>query len=253
MIIETHFHLDYLKAKSPNEIIADAKGVGVEKFITISVDPKNIDHVLKLAQEYSEVYCSQGIHPHDAKDASDELIRDLSRRAKLTKVVAIGEIGLDYYYNHSPREIQIKRFEEQLQVASETDLPVIIHSRDADEDMINILKSFAPKLKRKGVIHSFSSTLELAQNALNLDFYLGFNGMVTFKNAQNVKDAVSLCPVDKLLFETDSPFLSPVPHRGKENSPANLPFIISEIAKIKDIDESELRKQVYQNSQELFF
>lgn len=252
MIIETHCHLDYLKEKTLDEIVEDAKNAGVEKIITISVDPLNIDEVPKIADAYPMIYFTQGIHPHDAKDADEVVWNKIRTRASHPKMVAVGEIGLDYFYNHSPTDIQKNVFKIQLELAIELQKPVVIHSRDADLDMIEILSLYEGRMTKKGVIHSFSSSLELLQWSIDHGFYIGFNGMTTFKKAFNVHDAVKLCPVDKILFETDSPFLTPAPHRGKENHPSFLPFIIAEIAKIKNIDESELKRKVFENSKTLF-
>jgi TatD DNase family protein len=162
--------------------------------------------------------------------------------------VAVGEIGLDYHYNNSPRDIQIAVFEKQLQIACDTNLPVVIHTREADEDTRDILKNFSKNLKSKGVIHSFTSSKELAEFVLAENFYIGFNGIITFKNAINVQDVVKITPIEQILFETDSPFLTPVPHRGKENAPYYLPHIVEKIAELKNISLDILKPQVYQNS-----
>jgi TatD DNase family protein len=252
MIFETHCHLDYLKAKSFEEIIQDAHNAGVTRIVTISVDPSNIKLAHELSVRFPHVYYSQGIHPHDAKEMTDDLFLLIKERAKDPKMVAVGEIGLDYFYNHSPKEIQLSRFEQQLILATELNKPVIIHSRDADEDMITLLTKYAPQLSKKGVIHSFSSTLELASTALHLGFYLGFNGMVTFKKADNIIKAVELCPIDRMLIETDAPFLTPTPHRGIENAPAYLPFILKKIAEIKKVDPLELEEVLWRNSCRFF-
>jgi len=251
-IIETHCHLDYLKSKPLEQVLQEAKQNGIQKIITIAVEPDNFDIVKELAEKNEMIFYSQGIHPHDAKLVTDEALNKIKTRTAETKMLAVGEIGLDYYYDHSPREKQIDVFELQLQIAINANKPVIIHSRDADEDMINILKKYAPKLNQKGVIHSFTSGELLAKEALKLGFYIGFNGIITFKNAKNVRDIVEICPLNRILLETDAPFLTPVPHRGKENSPANLPYILEKIAEIKNIPSDEVAKQCFKNSQDLF-
>lgn len=252
-IVETHFHLDYLKSQSVEETLRLASEVGVEKFITIGVDPNNLDNAFNLAEGHDNLFCSQGIHPHDSKDATELEWTKIRERAKNPKMVAVGEIGLDYYYNHSPHDVQKVVFRKQLELAVELDKPVIIHSRDADEDMVTFLEEFGPKLKRKGVVHSFSSGLELAKKALEAGFYLGFNGMITFPKADNVREAVKLCPLDRLLVETDSPFLTPVPNRGKENAPHQLPHILSKMAELKNITVEEMAEIAWANSHQLFF
>lgn len=252
-IIETHCHLDYLKARPLEEILSAATSEGVEKIITIAVEPANLNTVMELAQKYPQIYFTQGIHPHDARLCTSEALQTISVRAKHPKMVAIGEIGLDYYYNNSPQDRQLEVFKQHLELAIQTEKPVVIHSRDADEDMINILKEYSPRMPKKGVVHSFSSGEELARTAIDLGFYLGFNGMVTFKKAENVRNAVKLCPLEKILIETDAPFLTPVPHRGKENEPANLPFILEKIAEIKNFPLEKVAEACYANSHSLFF
>lgn len=252
-IIETHCHLDYLKSKPLDEIVQEAMDTGIEKIITISVEPDNFDSALSIAEKYEEVYFTQGIHPHDAKLIKVDSLQIIEERTKHEKMVAVGEIGLDYHYDNSPREKQKEVFKQQLEIAIKSDKPVVIHSRDADEDMIAILSEYAPRMARKGVIHSFTSGEELAKKALELGFYLGFNGIITFKSAQNVRDIVSLCPLERALLETDSPFLTPVPYRGKENSPAKLPHILEKIAEIKNIAPEKVQETCYQNSLDLFF
>lgn len=255
-IIETHFHLDMLKSASRDEVMEKNRLHNISKLITISTSAKNLDEVINISLTYPEVYCTQGLHPHDGKEWNEEvkkhLLSNLLNSAKNKKIVAIGEIGLDYYYSKSPREEQIKAFEEQLQLAVDFNLPAVIHTRDADEDTIAVLKNFAPKLKRKGVLHSFTSSLELAKFSLAHDFYLGFNGIITFKNAENVRDALRLAPLERILLETDAPFLTPDPYRGHENAPYYLPFIAEKIAEIKGHSLTEVLKQSYSNSVELF-
>lgn len=252
MLIETHCHLDYLKELPLEEIRAKIKEAGITKVITIGVDPENLDKVHELSKLYPEVYYTQGIHPHDSKEASETEFQKIITRSAEAKMVAVGEIGLDYHYNNSPRDIQIKMFERQLQIACDQDLPVVIHTRDADEDTQSILKNFSSKLKRKGVVHSFTSSKELAEFVLSEGFYIGFNGIITFKKAENVQEVVKITPPAHILFETDSPFLTPVPHRGKENAPYYLPFVAAKVAELKGLDLEQLKGQVYQNSLQCF-
>lgn len=248
MFIETHCHLDYLKAEPLDEIRKKIREAGITKVITIGVDPDNLDKVRDLSDSCEEIYFTQGIHPHDAKEATEVEFGKIISRGAMKKMVAVGEIGLDYHYNNSPPEIQRKVFEKQLQIAADHDLPVVIHSRDADDDTKAILKEFSSLLKRKGVVHSFTSSLALAEFVLREGFYLGFNGIITFKKAQNVQEVVKITPAKQLLFETDSPFLTPVPHRGKENAPYYLPFVAAKIAELKNLDLELLKKQVFENS-----
>ena len=251
-IIETHCHLDYLKQAPLEEILQRCAEVNIEKIITIGVDPENLDKVFELSNENEMIYFTQGIHPHDAKDARDDDMKKIIQRCSEKKMVAVGEIGLDYHYDNSPRKIQLSRFEEQMQIAVDHNKPVVIHSRDADDDMISILKSFGPSLKRHGVIHSFTATKKLAETALDLGFYLGFNGIITFKKAEDVRDIVRYAPLERLLIETDAPFLTPVPHRGKENAPFYLPFILEKMAELKEVSVEKAASVFYQNSIQLF-
>jgi TatD DNase family protein len=252
MFIETHCHLDYLKAEPLEDIRRKIKEAAIEKVITIGVDPQNLDKVMELALSLEEVFFTQGIHPHDAKEFSEVEDQKISSRTTEKKMVAVGEIGLDYHYDNSPREVQRKVFERQLQIACDHDLPVVIHTREAEQDTQDILKNFSRSLKRKGVVHSFTSTRELAEFVLAEGFFLGFNGIITFKKAENVQEVVKITPEDRILFETDSPFLTPVPHRGKENAPYYLPFVAAKIAELKGVDLERLKQQVYQNSLRCF-
>jgi TatD DNase family protein len=253
-IIETHFHLDMLKNLNESDILQLSKTHNIEKLITISTSPDNLDQVITLSKSHDHLYCSQGLHPHAGsewnEDVKKHVIKNLN--TKYEKIVAVGEIGLDYHYSKSPHAEQRKAFEEQLQIAVDFELPVIIHSRDADEDTISIMKNFSSTLKTKGVIHSFTSGLELARFALNENFYLGFNGIITFKNAENVRDALRITPIDRILLETDAPFLTPEPYRGVENAPHYLPFIAEKIAEVKGIELEILLNTIYNNSFQLF-
>ncbi|MFA6239029.1 MAG: TatD family hydrolase [Bacteriovorax sp.] len=255
-IIETHFHLDMLKALPRDEMVAKTRHHNIEKMITISTSANNLDEVISICENYPEIYCTQGLHPHDGKEWNEDVkahvLKNLKDPLRNKKIVAIGEIGLDFYYSKSPREEQINAFEEQLQIAVDCNLPVVIHSRDADIETMDVLKNFSNSLKRKGVIHSFTSGLDLAKFALAENFYLGFNGIITFKNAQNVRDALKITPLDKILLETDAPFLTPDPYRGVENAPYYLPFIAAKVAEVKEVPIETVLKQAYLNSKQLF-
>jgi len=251
-IIETHCHLDYLKEKSREEILSLCTSHGIEKLITISVSPKNLDTALEIAEQHSHIYCSQGIHPHEAKDWNEQVEIKIKKSLSGKKVVAVGEIGLDYYYDNSPRDKQLLAFNRQLELAIEENLPVIIHSRDADEDTLSTLQNHSSQLTSKGVIHSFTSGVDLARQAIKMGFYLGFNGIITFKSAKNVRDIVRLTPIENILLETDSPFLTPTPFRGKENAPYYLPLVAQAISEIKQLPIEVVLEKAYQNSHQLF-
>lgn len=252
-IIETHFHLDYLKEDSAENLLAAARAVGVERFMTISVEPGNMPKALELAQQFEDVYATLGVHPHEAEQFNDSTAQYMHEHCTHNKVVAVGEIGLDYFYEHSPREIQRNAFCQQLEIAIQHQLPVVIHTRDADEDCMAILKEYAPQMLNKGVIHSFTSGMELAELAVDLGFCLGINGIVTFNKADNVREVVAATPLENILLETDAPFLTPVPYRGRENTPKYLPFIAEKIAMVKELEVSQVLTQTYHNSLRVFF
>ena len=189
-IIETHCHLDYLDEAELMDTLDRSKAVGVERIITISVSLDNQDTVRDLTAVDPMIWCTQGLHPHEARSWNPAFNNQLETSLKHDKVVAVGEIGLDYYYEHSDRDTQIAAFEAQLEVACQTDKPVVIHTREADEDTQAILKNFSSKLKQRGVIHSFTSGMALAEFCLAEGYHLGFNGICTFKNADNVRDII---------------------------------------------------------------
>lgn len=251
---DTHCHLDYLKQAPTLEIINKTLEMGVDKMVSIATESSNLDKVLKIAHDYPEnVYCSQGIHPHDAKEYSDEVEAHIKKNIQSSKqVVALGEMGLDYHYDYSPKDKQHQAFEAQMQIAIDYELPVIIHTREAEEDTWNILSNFSSQLKKPLVLHSFTSEKWLAEKALEAGFYIGFNGIVTFKNAHNVREVLDIVPIEKLLLETDAPFLTPAPHRGKENAPFYLPHTASYICQHRQWGETQALEKIYQNSLEFF-
>lgn len=240
--IDIHCHLDMLE--DPKEAVSKAKKCGVEKIITISTNPASQKKVLDFAGSFPNVFCTLGIHPHDAKDFNIEVKKYILKNAHIKKCVAIGEIGLDYYYNHSEPSVQQKVFFEQLEMAQELNLPVQIHTRDAEKDTIDILKKFKPK----GVIHCFTGTQWLADEALSLGMNISFSGIVTFKKANEIQAVAKNTPIDRMHIETDAPFLAPVPMRGKKNVPANIPYIGGFLSTLKGIDTEELKKILWKNS-----
>ncbi len=252
-IIETHCHLDYLKEHALEELIQKVQQVNIEKIITIAVSPGNLDTVMELASKHPMIWGTQGVHPHDAEQYTEQTGLKIREQALNERIVAIGEIGLDYFYDNADREIQRQVFHDQLQIAADLDLPVVIHSRDADDDTIEILKRFETSLKRKGVIHSFTSGPELAQYAIDQGFCLGFNGICTFNTAENVRDIIRMTPLEHIILETDAPYLTPVPYRGRENASYYLPFVAEKVAEVKGIAVDEFLPMVYRNSQQLFF
>ena len=248
--IDTHCHLDKLDS-SPEEAIIEAKQAGVDRMVTVSVDEPSLDFVSSMVQQFPEVYGSVGFHPHDAAELTEDLeqkIRKLALEEK--KLIAIGETGLDYHYMYSSAEVQQQVFSKQLQLAVELNLPVIMHSREAEKDTLNILQEIpVPPL---GVAHSFTSSFEMAKTLIEMGWYIGINGIVTFKNAEDLREVVSWLPLDRLLLETDSPFLAPTPFRGKPNKPAYIPAIATFIAELRGISLEQLSEQTSANAQRLF-
>lgn len=251
-LIETHCHLDYLEGTALETALHHAQAVNIERIITIAVSPANQATVLQLAEQYPQVWGTQGIHPHDANDFDSHVENVIRANALHPKICAIGEIGLDYYYDHSDRVKQRAAFERQLQIAIDLALPVVIHTRDADDDTQAILRNFVGQMPKRGVIHSFTSGQALAEYCLAEGFCLGFNGISTFNKADNVRAIAALTPVEQVLLETDSPYLAPVPYRGVKNEPKYLPFIAAHIAKVKGVAIEELLPQVWANSVRTF-
>ncbi len=251
-MIDTHCHLDYLEQLSTADILAHAGSNGVDRCITIAVSPENLDRVRALTREYDVVYGTQGVHPHEA-DMYDESVGERIRSVLPDpKLVAIGEIGLDYHYDHSDRSQQRWAFAEQLQIALDLDLPIVVHTRDADDDTMAIFREFSGQGLR-GVIHSFTSSMALAEFCLSEGFHLGFNGIITFNKAENVREIVTAAPLDRILLETDAPFLTPVPFRGRENAPFYLPLVAQKVAELKGVSTEAAIAQTRNNAEGLFF
>jgi len=252
-IIETHCHLDYLQETETAAMLDQATDLGIERLISISVSPENLSPVRMLAERFEQVYATQGVHPHEAELYTEEVGEKIRSAWPHEKLLAVGEIGLDYYYDHADRKVQREVFASQLAIACDLGLPIVVHSREADKDTAAILSEYAPSMKHKGVIHSFTSSLALAETCLSLGFSLGFNGIITFNKAENVREVLAATPLDRILLETDSPYLTPVPYRGRENAPVYLPFIAEKVAEVKSVDLATLLPQVYQNSEQVFF
>ena len=254
-ITETHCHLDMLKDISLNDLRSSLDQMGISRLITIATSNKNFERVNEIQRLSDKIFFTLGTHPHEAKDfVSEDLdyIRETYQKDP-KKLVAVGEIGLDYYYDHSPKETQILVFKQHLDLAIELNLPVVIHTRDADEDMAKILIEYAPKMPKKGVVHSFSSGLALGKLAIEQGFYLGFNGMITFKNTEEVREAVRQTPVERILAETDSPFLAPHPFRGRQNTPQYIPLIMEKIAELKNLPINDCFSAIESNATDCFF
>ncbi|SCH27451.1 Uncharacterized deoxyribonuclease YcfH [uncultured Ruminococcus sp.] len=230
------------------ETISSIQKNGVAAVLNAGCDLPSSYSGVELTKRYPFFYCSVGIHPHDAQNCRDGYLKELEALAKEEKVVAIGEIGLDYHYDFSPRDLQKKVFAEQLQLANFLDLPVIIHSREATADTMELLQKYHPH----GVVHCFSGSSQTAKEILSLGMYLGFTGVVTFNNAKKVLEAVKATPADRLLLETDCPYMAPVPHRGKTCTSDMIAFTAEKIAQLKEMDTQALIDQAHQNTLSCF-
>ena len=236
MLIDSHCHLDDPQFDNDREaVLKRAQAEGVTRLVTIGCDLVTSQRAVFLSQEHSFIFSSIGIHPHEVKDitpATYDALRALVKSAPAGKVVAYGEIGLDYYYNFSPPDIQRQRFREQIALARELRLPIIVHSRDAKEDTLTILREEKAD-ELGGVFHCFTGDLEMAKAAMDLGFFLSFSGIVTFPKTIALQKVVQDMPLYRMLIETDSPYLSPHPHRGKRNEPAHVQYVARKIAELK--------------------
>lgn len=256
MLIDTHTHLDDARYNDDRDaIIARAREAGVERFITIGCDLATSESAVALAVQHDFVYASIGVHPHEVKHIQDNWYDEFRRLAKNKKVVAYGEIGLDYHYNHSSPKEQRERFREQIQLAHELRLPVIIHTREADADTVAILREEKAS-EIGGVFHCFSGNAALAKDALDLGFYLSFSGILTFQNATALREIAKTAPLDRVLIETDCPYLTPVPHRGKRNEPAFVTHVAAQLATIRadvtGLDANTIALATTRNAKRLF-
>lgn len=259
MLIDSHAHLDYEYDRSPEQLLAAASALGVNTVIAIAAAPESLDRVRDLAEKFPQVYFTSGIHPHDSSGFTPEIFAQIKQFAQHPKCVAIGELGLDFFYDHSSPEVQFKALETQLNFSVEVGKPVVVHTRDADAETIRFLEPHAKEFLKKhpskvpGVIHCFTGNAELAKTLLSFGYYISFSGIITFKNADPLRDVVkNLVPLDKMLVETDSPFLAPIPHRGKKNEPGFTRFVAEKVAELKGLSLEEVAKATRQNTQRLF-
>ncbi|ABO48616.1 hydrolase, TatD family [Desulforamulus reducens MI-1] len=251
MLIDSHAHLDNERfLEDQAEVIARCKEK-LTAVINVGYDLASSRRSLELAETYPFIYAAVGVHPHDAKEASGNYLHQIKEMAGHPRVVAIGEIGLDYYYDLSPRETQQRVFREQLRLAKELNKPYIIHNRDAHADIMQILREEAP-YPAGGVMHCFSASWEIAQECIKLGLYVSLAGPVTFSNAGKLKDIARQVPVDYLLVETDCPYLTPVPHRGKRNEPVYVQHVVDHVAKLRNMAAEELSQITAENTCRLF-
>jgi TatD DNase family protein len=255
--IDSHCHIDGPEFDADREeVIARAHEAGVTDMLNVvSGDPNSgaFERTVALAEQHESIFAAIGVHPHDAKlfdDATGERLTSLASQS--TRVIAWGEIGLDYYYDHSPRDVQREVFRRQLRLARELNLPVIIHSREADDDTVEILRDEMTGYERAGVMHCFGGGLPLALGAVELGFYISFAGNLTFKKAENLRDIARQLPLDRLLAETDCPYLTPVPFRGKRNEPARVVETARQLAELHGKEWEEMGRITSENFARLF-
>lgn len=253
MIIDSHCHLNFKQLiNNLDEVIENACNNDVQIMQTICTKMDEFDDIYQIADKYKNIYCSVGVHPHEAENHPDITKNDLVEKTKLPKVIGIGETGLDYYYEHSPKDLQKRSFIEHIKAAQETDLPIIVHTRDADIDTMEILESEYKNAPFKGLIHCFTASYELAKRMMDIGFYISISGIITFKKATDLQESVKNIPLDRLLVETDSPYLAPIPFRGKDNQPAYTKYVVDKIAELKNISAEEVAKQTTENFFRLF-
>ncbi len=255
MFIDSHCHLDRLKLDpydgDLSKALDEAALQKVDTMLCVAIDLEHIEDVLNIADRYAQVFASVGVHPGsiDCEEPSVERLVTLSKR---NKVIAIGETGLDYYYGQDHKALQLERFKNHLEVAKLTRKPVIVHTRDAKEDTLDLIgKHSDPDVA--GVLHCFTEDLDMAYRAIEHNFYISFSGIVTFKNARELQDVAKALPLDRILIETDSPYLAPVPYRGKSNEPKYVPHVASFLAELRGVSVEEIAESTSDNFKKLFF
>ncbi len=258
-IFETHAHFDdEAFDEDRNELILSMKNAGIEKIVNIGASIKTSENTLRLMEKYPFIYGALGVHPSDVdcledfEGGDDKAILELERMVGSSKkTVAIGEIGLDYHYDNTDKEMQKKWFAKQMELAHKLNMPIVVHSRDAAADTINVMKENDAE-GLGGVIHCYSYTKELAKTFLDMGFYFGIGGVITFKNARKLVETVEYLPLDRIVLETDSPYLAPEPYRGKRNSSLYIPYVAKKIAEIKNISVDEVYAATWENAMKLY-
>jgi TatD DNase family protein len=258
-VIDTHCHINFHSyAEDRDEVIGRAAQAGVTRIINPGIDPDTSQEAVELSEKYPGVYAAVGIHPNSSTDFGQDMLNQIERLAANPKVVAIGEIGLDYHWDKSPKEMQFSAFEAQLALAARLGLPVIIHNREASDDVIAVLENWVRGLPvtlsdRPGVLHSFSAPTAIAERALAIGFYLGFTGPITYKNADEQRRIAASAPLDRIVVETDGPFLTPSPHpRKQRNEPAYIPLIVDRLAALRQIPNENIARATTENAVRLF-
>ncbi|MCM1190080.1 MAG: TatD family hydrolase [bacterium] len=251
-LFDTHAHYDdEAFDEDREELLGALPEKGIVRVVNVSSGPASCKRTLQLAERYDYIYAAVGVHPGETAELDEESFEWIRQQCQVKKCVAVGEIGLDYYWDEPDREIQKKWFVRQLHLAREAKKPVIIHSRDAARDTVDILTQERAG-ETGGVIHCYSYTKETAAAFLDMGFFFGIGGVLTFNNARKLKEAVEYIPLDRIVLETDCPYLAPVPNRGKRNSSLNLPYVVSALARIKGLEEEAVRQAVWKNSLALY-
>jgi TatD DNase family protein len=254
-LIDSHAHIDFPQFADDREAMLErAHTAGVTTLLAIGTGPgpEKLDSALPFAEQYDWIYATIGIHPHEAKEVTQQHLDELAKLAKHPKVIAWGEIGLDYFYEHSPRETQHKIFRDQMELAARAELPIIIHCRDAWTDCLDLLEEHWKPAGLGGILHCFSSTLEDARRGLDMGFLISFAGNSTYPKAQNLRDVAKALPLEKILIETDSPYLAPQSYRGKRNEPAYVAEVARTLASVRDLSADEIAAATSQNFRRLF-
>ena len=251
---ETHAHYDFRQFDADRDELLSKTlpEFGISHLINIGTDINSSRTNIRLAKKYPYIYAAVGFHPHDTKSMTDDDLLELKELAGDEKVIAIGEIGLDFHYDHSPRDIQKKRFLQQLELAREVRLPVMIHSRESDAEVFKILKDSGIGPELGGIIHCYSGSIELAMKYIDMGFHIGIGGIVTYNNARELQEAVRQLPIERLVLETDCPFLSPAPKRGGRNDSTNLLHIAEKIAQLRNTTTEKIAELTNINAQKLF-
>ena len=252
MLVDSHCHLDYPEFADLDEVARRAHAAGIGCMLTIGTSMLKFSGVLALAEARDDIFCTVGVHPHEAGKEAMVTVQGLLDLAENPNVVGIGETGLDYFYEHSPRAAQQTSFRLHIEAAREAQLPIIVHTRDADADTLGILSDEMQKGAFPGLIHCFSATDAFAQATVEMGLYISVSGIITFKKADALRAAVATVPLDRLLVETDAPYLAPLPHRGKPNEPAYTRFTAEKLAEIKGVTYSEIERSTTENFFRLF-
>jgi TatD DNase family protein len=253
MLVDSHCHLDFPDfSVELDTIVARARAANIGRIVTISTRVKKHAQVLGIAERFPEIFCSIGTHPHNAHEELDIDTKTLVKLTKNPKIVAIGEAGLDYHYDNSPRAAQVASFRQHIAAARETALPLVIHSRDSDTDMVQILREESRKGVFPAVLHCFTGGRDLALTAIELGHYVSFTGILTFKNSDALREIAGALPAERILVETDAPYLAPLPYRGKRNEPAYVAETAKVLAEVRAVSPDEIARQTTENFFRLF-